>query len=112
MDHELMPPMLPIPDLSPEQQELIRKSGLKQMEAITPLKNQIREKTARLNSILAIQPVNIKEANQIADEMGQIHASILKVHISHDLDLRNILTADQKVIFDAKPKPFLRKGGR
>ena len=111
-DHEMMPPMLPIPNLTPEQQELIRKSDLKQMEAITPLQNQIREKTARLNSILTIQPVNTKEANKIADEIGQVHASILKVHISHDLDLRNILTADQKIIFDAKPKPFLRRGGK
>ena len=82
------------------------------MEAITPLKNQIREKTARLTSILTIQPVNSKEANRVADEIGQIHASILKAHIAHDLELRNILTADQKIIFDAMPKPFLRKGGK
>ena len=111
-DHEPMPPMPAIPNLTPQHEELIHKAGLKQMEAITPLKNQIREKTARLNSILTNQPVNTKEANQIADELGQIHAAILKVHISHDMDLRNILTADQKIIFDAKPKPFLRKGGK
>ncbi|MEI6435563.1 MAG: hypothetical protein WCP32_12010 [Bacteroidota bacterium] len=107
---ELLPPVFIVPDLTPEQQAQIKKSDLKQMEAMTPLKNQMREKMARLNTALTTQPANMKEANALAEEIGQIHASILKLQISHDQELRNILTRDQQVIFDSRPKPFLRRG--
>ncbi|MCX6279112.1 MAG: periplasmic heavy metal sensor [Bacteroidetes bacterium] len=107
---ELLPPVLLLPDMTPDQQALIKKSDLKQMEAMTPLKNQMREKMARLNTALTTQPANVKEANALAEDIGQIHASILKLQISHDQELRNLLTNDQKVIFDSRPKPFLRRG--
>ena len=104
------PPLLPgIPDLLPEQKEKIQQTNLKQLKAVTPLRNQIREKSARLNSLLTTQPVNLKETDQIADEIGQLRASILKLRIKHDQELRAILTPDQQIIFDAKPKPFLGK---
>jgi len=103
-------PLLPgIPDLSPEQKEKIQQADLIQLKAVTPLRNQIREKSARLNTLLATQPANLKEADQVADDIGQLRASILKLQIKHDQELRAILTPDQQILFDAKPKPFLGK---
>jgi hypothetical protein len=60
-------------------------------------------------SLLATQTVNMKEAESVADEIGKIQASILKQLIRHDQEIRSILTHDQQVIFDSKPKPFLKE---
>jgi hypothetical protein len=69
----------------------------------------MREKKVHLMSLLSTQPANMKEAESVADEIGKIHASILKQQIRHDQEIRSILSHDQQIIFDSKPKPFLRE---
>jgi Spy/CpxP family protein refolding chaperone len=96
-----------LPDLTPDQQTRIKKADLKHMSELTPLENQIREKSARLSTILITIPVDQKQADQVADEIGKTAASILKARISHDQELRSILTPDQQVVFDSRPKPWL-----
>jgi len=106
---ELPGPPLDLPGLTADQLEMIKKADLKNIEALTPLRNQMREKRIHLSTILTTQPVNIKEADQIAEEIGKINASILKQQIRHDQELRVILTHDQQIIFDSRLKPFLEK---
>jgi Spy/CpxP family protein refolding chaperone len=109
VDQDDMHPPLNLPDLTDEQKEKIKKIDLKQLETMTPLRNQMREKRVRLSIILTTMPVDMKAADQAADEIGKIAASILKAQIRHDQELRNLLTPDQQIIFDSRPKPFLRK---
>ena len=104
-----MHPPLNLPDLTDEQKEKIKKVDLKHLEAMTPLRNQMLEKRIRLSSILTTMPIDNKAADQVADEIGKVAASILKAKIRHDLELRSLLTPDQQIIFDARPKPFLRE---
>ena len=78
-------------------------------EQIPHLRNQMLEKRIRLSSILTTMPIDNKAADQVADEIGKVAASILKAKIRHDLELRSLLTPDQQIIFDARPKPFLRE---
>ncbi len=102
------PPMLDLPDLTPDQLDKIKKCDLKHISEMTPLKNQMREKNARLSTILITMPFDQKQADQLADEIGKTAASILKALIRHDQELRSMLTPDQQVIFDSRPKPWLR----
>ncbi len=104
-DHGPMP--LDLPDLTADQQAKISKIDLKNIEAMTPLKNQMREKRAKMATLLSTQPVNLKEADLAADEIGKIMVSMMKLQIRHDQELRTVLTPDQQIIFDARPKPFL-----
>ena len=104
------PPPLLIPGLTDEQTEKIRKADLKQLEAMTPLKSLMREKNAHMNTILTAMPFNNREADKVADEIGAIHTSVLKLQIRHDQEIRAILNPDQQIIFDSKPKPFLGRG--
>ena len=103
------PPPLDLPDLTVEQKEKIKKTDLKQMAAMTPLRNQMREKRVRLASILTTMPMDIVLGDQLADEIGKLASAILKLQIRHDQELRNILTPDQQIIFDSRPKPFLKR---
>lgn len=109
VEQDDMRPPLNLPDITEDQHEKIKKADLKQMEAMTPLRNQMREKRVRLSTILTTMPVDMKAADQVADEIGKVAASILKAQIRHDQELRNLLTPDQQIIFDSRPKPFLRK---
>ena len=109
VEQDDMQPPLNLPDLTEDQLSRIKKVDLKQMEAMTPLRNQVREKRARLSTILITMPVDLNAADQVADEIGKVAASILKAQIRHDQELRYLLTPDQQIIFDSRPKPFLRK---
>ena len=109
IDPDYPPPPLDLPDLTVEQKEKIKKTDLKQMAAMTPLRNQMREKRVRLASILTTMPMDIALADQLADEIGKLASAILKLQIRHDQELRNILTPDQQIIFDSRPKPFLKR---
>ena len=111
MNDEMPPMPFNLPDLTDVQKEKIKKSDLNHLSAMTPLRNQMREKQARLATILSTQPINMVDADQVADELGKIGTSILKLQIRHDQELRGFLTPDQQVIFDARPKPFLNKPG-
>ena len=79
------------------------------MKAMTPLFNQVREKKSRLQTILATTPFDVKSADQVAEDLGKMETVILKELIRHDQALRNLLTPDQQVVFDARPKPFLQR---
>lgn len=103
---------LDIPGLTDEQKEKMKKADLKHMDATTPLKNQKMEKMAHLNTLLSSNNFNQKEANDIADEIGKIEASMLKEQIRHNRDIRDILTPDQRIMFDARPQPFFRDNPR
>ncbi|MCX6245296.1 MAG: periplasmic heavy metal sensor [Bacteroidetes bacterium] len=110
LEQEAVPPLaLVIPDLTNDQKQQLKKLDLKNLEAMNPIRNQMREKKVHLMSLLSTQPMNMKEAESVADEIGKIQASILKQQIRHDQEIRGILTHDQQVIFDSKPKPFLRE---
>jgi hypothetical protein len=108
-DQDGLPPRLDLPGMTDEQKGKIDKLMLKQMESMTPLKNQVHEKKARLATILTTMPVDLNAADKVADDLGKIQSEILKLMIRNDQALRNVLTPDQQVIFDSRPKPFLRR---
>jgi hypothetical protein len=110
LEQEAAPPLAPvITDLTDDQKLQLKKLDLKNLEVMVPLRNQIREKKAHLATLLSTQPVNMKEAELVADEIGKIQATLLKQLIHHDQLIRAVLTPDQKIIFDSKPKPFLKE---
>jgi Spy/CpxP family protein refolding chaperone len=100
---------LDLPNMTDEQKEKIKQARLENMKAMTPLKNQAREKKAKLQTLLTTTPVDLKMADQVADELGKIGTEIMKRMIRHDQEIRNLLTPEQQVMYDARPKPFLQK---
>jgi|GEM_PF-974632 len=105
-------PRLDLPGLTGEQKEKIRKTGLDHLKAMTPLKNQVREKRARLQTLLTTMPFDARSADLVAEELGKAGTAILKEMIRHDQELRTLLTPEQQVLFDDRPKPFLHRKHR
>jgi Spy/CpxP family protein refolding chaperone len=98
-----------IPGLTEEQIALVRKSRIEHMKSATPLKSAFREQKAHLETLLTTHPVDMKAVDQVTEEMAKNKMALLRLAIRHDQEIRSFLTPDQQVIFDSKPKPFLRK---
>jgi len=98
-----------LPGLNEAQKEEMKKADLKNLKAMTSLKNQIREKHAHLVTLLSSDDLDMKDVNNTIDQIGDLNSRMLKLQVSHHRAVRDLLTSDQKVLFDAKPKPFLRK---
>jgi hypothetical protein len=104
------PPPLDIPGLNKEQMDKIHVYHLDHLKLMTPMFNQVREKKARLQTLLTTTPFDAKAADRVAEELGTNETGILREMIRHDQNLRSVLTAEQQVLFDARPKPFLHRG--
>ena len=99
-----------LPNLTDTQKKQMTELSTKHMEAMLPIKNQLNEKKAHLQTLLSASTVDNKEVDKVVNEISALETSKLKEAINHHQQVRAILTPEQRVIFDSKPKPFLNEG--
>jgi Spy/CpxP family protein refolding chaperone len=95
-----------LPGITPEQTKKMDDLRIAHMKDVTPLKKQIDEKKARINTLMVADKADMAAINLVIDEMGNIKAQMLKKKAQFHQDIRAILTNDQKVLFDAKSDIF------
>jgi len=93
-----------IPDLTEKQQEEMKKLQTDHMKEMLPLKNQIREKEAHLLTISTGDNVDMKKVNSAIEEIGALKIQMEKKRAAHRQEIRNLLTDEQRVIFDSHPQ--------
>ena len=98
-----------LPNLTETQKKSIKKEKLKNMKAMTQLKNKIREKHAHLVTLLSSDDLDMKDVNTTIDQLGSLNSKMLKQQVTYHRAVRDQLTPNQKVIYDSRPKPFLRR---
>lgn len=91
-----------IPDLTDEQETKIEAFRIQHLKSTTSLRNQYQEKRARIRTLTTGDNINLDQAKKIADEIGTIKAKMLKNRLDHHNNIRNVLTEEQRVYFDAK----------
>ena len=91
-----------IPDLTEDQENKIEALRLEQMKASTAFRNQKNELMAKKQTLMASDNSDLKEINAVIDQMTDIHNKMMKASAKHHQDVRNLLTDEQKVIFDSK----------
>ncbi len=89
-----------IPDLTDTQKEKIKAERTKNMKGMLPLKNTLNEKQAHLKTISTAEKVDMNQVNKTIDEIGTIKTTMMKKRAAHKQIIRNILTEDQRVMFD------------
>lgn len=99
-----------IVDLTPEQETQITELRTKHLKEVTPLRNELGEKRARLRTLESAEKPDLNEINKIIDEMASLRATIQKKGAAHRAEVASLLTDDQKVAFKAQ-RPG-RKGNR
>ncbi len=97
------PPMLPIPDLTTEQAEQIKKLNIENDKTNQPIENSINELEAKLRTVTTGDNASMDQALKLIDEITPLRAKIMKNNIKTHLEIRKLLTDEQKVVFDKQP---------
>ncbi|MBC8146401.1 MAG: Spy/CpxP family protein refolding chaperone, partial [Bacteroidetes bacterium] len=97
------PHCMNLPDLTEEQQKKIKELHLKQMKGMLPLQNELKEKQAHLKTLTTKDKVDMTAVNATIDEIAVLKAKMMKQKAAHQQEVRNLLTEEQRLIFDTKP---------
>lgn len=88
--------------LSEDQKESIKAIHLKTMKANQSIRNEIGEKEARMNTLSSVDNPKKTEIMSIASEIADLRKKLFLARVETRLAVRELLTDDQKLIFDNK----------
>jgi len=90
-----------IPNLTADQKTKIDALRTKHQKEITPLRNELAEKQAHLNTLESAEKVDKDAINKTIDEIATLQGKIMKLRVNHRLEVSALLTDDQKVYFNS-----------
>ncbi|MDR2036413.1 MAG: periplasmic heavy metal sensor [Bacteroidales bacterium] len=88
--------------LTDEQRQEMQKIRMERMKERTQIQNQIKEKKARLEVLQTADKADMKEINKTIDEITALQAKNMKADAADRQNIRNLLTEEQRIIFDAQ----------
>lgn len=91
-----------IPDLTEDQESQIQTLRTAHWKDMQNFRNELGEKRAKMQTLQTADNVNMDEINNLIEEMGTIRTNKQKSAVAHRMDVRNLLTDDQKVYFDSR----------
>jgi Spy/CpxP family protein refolding chaperone len=89
-----------IPDLTEDQKEKIEKLNLEFEKKTLQKHNLIGEKEAQLRTAITQSDVVLDKTDKLIDEISSLRSEIRKERVRTDAKIRELLTDDQKVMFD------------
>ncbi|NPA67136.1 MAG: Spy/CpxP family protein refolding chaperone [Chlorobi bacterium] len=92
--------VLNIPNLTESQKAQIKEMRTENLKEIKPLRNELREKEAHLQTLQTSDNPNINEIYALIDETGALKTQIAKKRAGFRQDVRKILTEEQRVYYD------------
>lgn len=93
-----------LPNLTEEQKEQIKAIKLNGQKEALPLRNELMEKKARLRTLTTSEDYSEKAVNGTIDNIAGLEASLMKLRENHRQDVREVLTEEQRIIFDSTPQ--------
>lgn len=99
-----------LPNLTDEQKEQIKAIRLNGQKEALPLRNELMEKKARLRTLTTSEDYNENSVNNTIDDISELEASLMKLRQNHRQEVREILTEEQRIVFDSASQRGKRKG--
>lgn len=100
-----------IKDLTDEQKDQLKTLHLKQIKAMTGFKNQLGEYKAKLRILTTSDDIKLKDIDKVIEKMEKVKLEMANEKLSHRMDVRALLTDEQKVLFDMQAgKGMCKKG--
>ena len=96
--------------LTQEQKDQIGKIRNAQMKKALPVLNQINEQKAKLRTLTTGDKIDTKGANKVLAKIENLRSELAKQMVRTRLEIRNVLTDEQKVMFDARRGMMQGKG--
>ncbi len=88
-----------IPNLTQAQKDKITADRTAMMKKVTPLQAEMQVKKAQMG-VLMTKNSTLKEKEDLAKQMSDLRLQMLYARMEHHDNIRNLLTDDQKVVFD------------
>ena len=92
-----------LPNLTDEQKEKMQQLRTENMKIMLEKRNLVHEKMAKLQTLQTADKADMKAINALIDEIAVVKADMAKQHAAHRQQIRNLLTDEQRVIFDSRP---------
>jgi len=97
-------------NLTEEQDAKITELRLQHLKEVTPLRNELNEKRARLRTLQSADKQDLNAINKTIDEMGALRTSIQKKGAAHRAEVASLLTDEQRVAFNAHKSNRMNRG--
>ena len=103
MRHQHMRAQSPLQflDLSEEQKDQIKEIHLAHMKDVQPLKDEVKINRAKVNALLKNDDPDMKEIVSLVRADGKLLTQIQIKSIDEKINVRSLLTDEQKIIYDA-----------
>ena len=88
--------------LSDNQKQQMRDLCIDHLKQVQPLKNQIRELQVAQKGMMMTQKPDLKSLMSNMEKISSVKKVMMKKGVDHRLAVRNILTDDQRVLWDAR----------
>ena len=98
------PGMPPILDLSEEQQTQAKALWIDHFKAMKPLHDAMAEKQVKLDALRTAEKVDSKAIDKLIEEVGAIRINMEKKEEAHRQAFRALLTEEQRVLMDTRPR--------
>lgn len=95
--------------LTPEQRQMMKDLHLQFMKQALPLKNELREKEAHLQTLRTAATPDFNQISSLMDEIGQIKTNLAKKREWMFLEFRKSLSEEQRLLFDSNRKAFMKR---
>lgn len=100
-----------LPELTTEQQEKINELRINNMARATQHRAGMNELRARKQALSVAENPSMREINSVIDQMEKQRAEHMKANAAHRQSVREILTPEQRVVFDNRPMQQQRRQG-
>lgn len=93
-----------LPDLTDVQKEEMKAIKMETQKQMQPLKNQLGEKKAKMQTLTTAENVDMAQVEALIDEMSDIRAEMMKIKARQKQKIRSQLTEEQRLAFDSMKK--------
>ncbi len=90
-----------IPDLTEDQKEKISDLRIDMFKEILPVRNQLGELKAAFHTLMTSDNPDTKAIEKNIDARTKLQAELMKSHVRYRIAVSNLLTDDQRVIFNS-----------
>jgi Spy/CpxP family protein refolding chaperone len=87
-------------NLTDAQKEAIKKSSLDMHKKIQPIRNELGEAEARQRTLMTAGKPDIKDINKNIERIGELKVEIAKITAAQRLEMRALLTDEQRMKLD------------
>lgn len=93
--------MMDLPDLTTDQITAIHKLRIEHQKEMLPIRTKLHAQRLELQALMLQEP-NQKQLDNKIEQIGEIRTELMKKRMAHRLKIRDLLTDEQKAIFDTQ----------